>query len=127
MRLIDADRLKRQVEGRSWRAKGKMVELIDNSPTIRVGENICKHRTPDGLCRLHTDDEVTWYCVDGPCLNEEPIPEDEPSEVKHGRWKRIDGQPHIMECSECGSLSVENRYNYCPNCGAIMDTEEAEP
>lgn len=36
MRLIDADRLKRQVEGRSWRAKDKMVELIDNSPTIEA-------------------------------------------------------------------------------------------
>lgn len=36
MRLIDADRLKRQVEGRSWRAKGKMVELIDDSPTIEA-------------------------------------------------------------------------------------------
>lgn len=56
MRLIDADRLKRQVEGRSWRAKDKMVELIDNSPTIRVGENTCKHRTPDGVCKLYTDD-----------------------------------------------------------------------
>lgn len=36
MRLIDADRLKRQVEGRSWRAKSKMVELIDNVPTIEA-------------------------------------------------------------------------------------------
>lgn len=33
MRLIDADRLKRQVEGRSWRAKGKFIELIDASAT----------------------------------------------------------------------------------------------
>lgn len=35
MRLIDADRLKRQVEGRSWRAKGKFIELIDASATIK--------------------------------------------------------------------------------------------
>lgn len=34
MRLIDADRLKRQVEGRSWRAKEKFIELIDASATI---------------------------------------------------------------------------------------------
>lgn len=39
MRLIDADRLKRQVEGRSWRAKGKMVELIDNSPTVEPAKH----------------------------------------------------------------------------------------
>lgn len=36
MRLIDADRLKRQVEGRSWRAKEKFIELIDNAPTIEA-------------------------------------------------------------------------------------------
>ena len=42
MRLIDADRLKRQVEGRSWRAKEKFIELIDNAPTIEA-ESV-KHR-----------------------------------------------------------------------------------
>lgn len=133
MRLIDADRLKRQVEGRSWRAKGKIVELIDNSPTIRVGENICKHRTPDGLCRLHTDDEVTWYCVDGPCLNEEPITEDEPSGVKHGRWEWHNEDGWYYSCSVCGHNAYGNTDNivsglwgYCPNCGAKMDAEEGE-
>lgn len=35
MRLIDADRLKRQVEGRSWRAKEKFIELIEASATIK--------------------------------------------------------------------------------------------
>ena len=104
MRLIDADRLKRQVEGRSWRAKGKMVELIDNSPTIRVGENTCKHRTPDGVCKLYTDEHFTSFCVDGPCPNEEPITEDEAPEVKHRRWIPVNerlpkqGQEVICQC-----------------------------
>ena len=53
MRLIDADRLKRQVEGRSWRAKDKMVELIDNSPTIEAEP--VKH----GRWEWHNEDE--WY------------------------------------------------------------------
>ena len=128
MRLIDADRLKRQVEGRSWRAKGKMVELIDNSPTIRVGGNICKHRTPDGQCRLYTDDEVVWYCVDGPCLNEEPITEDEP--VKHGWWETevrtvLGAKVPFFACSVCGS-NADDEYAYCPHCGAKMYAEEGE-
>lgn len=127
MRLIDADRLKRQVEGRSWRAKSKMVELIDNSPTIRVGENTCKHRTPDGVCKLYTDDEVTSYCVDGPCPNEEPIPEDETPDVRHG--KNISEKGFL--CSVCGfgDFGGFNGYEpkYCPCCGAQMDLkEEAE-
>lgn len=37
-RLIDADRLKRQVEGRLWKARDKFVELIDNAPTIIEAE-----------------------------------------------------------------------------------------
>lgn len=141
MRLIDADRLKRQVEGRSWRAKGKMVELIDDSPTIRVGENTCKHRTPDGVCKLYTDDEVTSYCVDGPCPNEEPIPEDETSDVKHGRWVIKDNPGtgwYRVTCSECGEdvtstvpvigffPNAKVVWDYCPNCGAKMNTEEGE-
>ena len=42
-------------------------------------------------------------------------------EVRHGRWLAIYGQPHIMECSVCGSTSSKANYNYCPNCGAKMD------
>lgn len=140
MRLIDADRLKRQVEGRSWRAKGKMVELIDNSPTIRVGENTCKHRTPDGVCKLYTDEHFTSFCVDGPCPNEEPITEDEPSEVKHGRWIIRDNPRtswYRVTCSECGEdvtsvvpmigffPDAKVIWDYCPYCGAKMDEEEA--
>lgn len=120
MRLIDADRLKRQVEGRSWRAKGKMVELIDNSPTIRVGENTCKYRTPDGVCKLYTNDKFTSYCVDGPCTDEEPI---EAPDVKHGRW--IDMDDHVM-CSCCGATHYGADKNYCPNCGSRMDEEATE-
>ena len=37
-RLINADRLKRQVEGRSWKARDKFIELIDNAPTIIEAE-----------------------------------------------------------------------------------------
>ena len=92
VRLIDADRLKRQVEGRSWRAKGKMVELIDNSPTIEA----------------------------------EP--------VKHGRWEWHNEDGWYYSCSVCGHNAYGNTDNivsglwgYCPNCGAKMDAEEAEP
>ena len=135
MRLIDADRLKRQVEGRSWRAKDKMVELIDDSPTIRVGENTCKHRTPDGVCKLYTDEHFTSFCVDGPCPNEEPIPEDETPDVKHGRWEektvsncRID-EWQSARCSVCGRYHTTpymyyfTGFKYCPNCGAVMEEQ----
>lgn len=43
--------------------------------------------------------------------------------VRHGRWKCF-GR-NLGECSECGEV-VASRYNYCPNCGAKMDTEVQE-
>ena len=51
--------------------------------------------------------------------------------VKHGRW--IDAYPDIEPnpmfmygiCSECGFEQGISKYlNYCPNCGAKMESEE---
>lgn len=46
--------------------------------------------------------------------------------VTHGRW--ISKNPHGYEwtfvCSNCGYVDgfpFNDRYNYCPNCGARMD------
>ena len=51
--------------------------------------------------------------------------------VRHGRW--IDAYPDIEPnpmfmygiCSECGLEQGISKYlNYCPNCGAKMESEE---
>ena len=51
--------------------------------------------------------------------------------VRHGRW--IDAYPNIEPnpmfmygiCSECGFEQGISKYlNYCPNCGAKMESEE---
>ena len=52
-------------------------------------------------------------------------------EVKHGKWKYVDGDLGYsdLECSECGAITVffdDERFNYCPNCGAKMDGERRE-
>ena len=47
-------------------------------------------------------------------------------ERKHGEWEAIIGQPHLMECSNCGSFSIEGNYNFCPNCGCDMRGEKHE-
>lgn len=31
---------------------------------------MCVYRTKDGLCKKHSTEEVTSYCVDGPCPDE---------------------------------------------------------
>ena len=48
--------------------------------------------------------------------------------VRHGRW--ISKNPHGYEwtfvCSNCGYVDgypFNDRHNYCPNCGAKMESE----
>ena len=54
---------------------------------------------------------------------------------KTGYWEYVqyDSNPNIgnWHCSECGGIctemhSIEDAYNYCPNCGARMESEETE-
>ena len=61
-------------------------------------------------------------------IKKQPTTESEP--VKHGRW--IDAYPDIEPnpmfmygiCSECGFEQGISKYlNYCPNCGAKMESE----
>ena len=36
-------------------------------------------------------------------------------------WKRTDGSPVFMSCSECNGLVLNNgsaHWNFCPNCGS---------
>lgn len=57
-------------------------------------------------------------------------------ESKTGHWIEItqySDAKHKIECSECGnyvidrghanSFNVKNKYKYCPNCGAKMESE----
>lgn len=54
MRLIDADRLKRKVEGKPYRAKGKFIEMIDAAPTIETRPE----NPPCGRWEIHED--ASW-------------------------------------------------------------------
>lgn len=56
--------------------------------------------------------------------------------VRHGRWESFEDvfMETCYECSECGlafyladgGTPKENKYHYCPNCGARMDGENDE-
>ena len=48
---------------------------------------------------------------------------------KAGTWKQIDDDTNIWSCSECDEpfilmdgTPIENKYYYCPHCGAKMKT-----
>ena len=56
------------------------------------------------------------------------IPAADVAPVRHGRWirKNPHGYEWIFVCSNCGYVDgypFNDRHNYCPNCGAKMESE----
>ena len=52
------------------------------------------------------------------------IPPADVAPVRHGKW--LHRKNGVAYCSECEVDTVEDETNYCPNCGATMDVEEAK-
>ena len=48
--------------------------------------------------------------------------------VRHGRWEVKVGMNFFKErnCPVCKKRIESNFWNYCPNCGCMMDLEEAQ-
>ena len=79
-------------------------------------KSICDKCLHHGIC-MYEDNQPCFECtrfVDA-------------APVVHGRWKEADDGDGAV-CSVCGEdfcniyLEVE-RFNHCPNCGALMDLE----
>lgn len=99
--------------------------------------------TPDGQATYHYDIKPYWYMFE--CKELEYAPEwdghtsaqaidriGQLEPVRHGRWLYNSyptvwyghGEPPEWVCSECEERAY-NTYDYCPNCGAKMDGENA--
>ena len=66
---------------------------------------------PNGTARLHVADIDVLPRVDA-------------VEVVHGRWIDVRQYCGDYMCSNCKELSRTKTYNYCPGCGAKMDSED---
>ena len=57
-------------------------------------------------------------------LHAEVVADDQPTvdavPVRHGKWTVT---PVYIKCSECGESFMLIPQNYCPNCGARMDSK----
>ena len=87
-----------------------MSDLISRQAAI--AEFNCCELTPDG--GIDANDAID-------------ILERLPSAQRTGRWKVSELPKGKMKyCSECGFgqyIADERQYNFCPNCGALMDGE----
>lgn len=100
-----------------------MSEYVDK---IEVLKRVEKYSLIHGSSEGH-------YSGVADCIGEEveDIPPADVAPVVHARW--IDngrgGYAHAYFCSNCGWLDgypIEDRFNYCPCCGAKMDEIEDE-
>ena len=72
------------------------------------------------------DGQIEQTCEDALSAIEN-APEVDAVEVVHGRWEESPTLYGVVRCSVCHDCYIyaewvtENRWNYCPNCGAKMD------
>ena len=77
-----------------------IIEAIDNAETVEINTNDIQYAYDQGF-------------KSGYELGKEERP--------RGKWLFIDEEWFDWKCSICGNESVHS-YNYCPNCGAKMNT-----
>ena len=70
----------------------------------------------------NTDDAPSFAYV---CEAIDEAPTIDAVPVRHGKWKEYPTGDGLNQCSECGVLRF-GESNYCPNCGARMDTDETD-
>lgn len=95
------------------------MELIDRNNFIAVCEILA-----DKCDDKRAFEQAIWIAKDVPTIEAMP--------VVHGEWRRT-GQSFINPnkfrnycCSECGYEAEKIKYNYCPNCGALLDGERKD-
>ena len=93
-----------------------------------MAEYIKKDELLKFKANVYDEDGHVLYAVPTGCILAMPPADVMP--VRHGRW--IDAYPDIEPnpmfmygiCSECGFEQGISKYlNYCPNCGANMESE----
>ena len=84
------------------------------------------------LCELYT--EMKWLSFGDACqawFAAKIAPTAEVAEVKRGRWlidrkfgNDVMSGEQMVICSVCGKGIFWGKQNYCPNCGAYMESED---
>lgn len=111
-----------------------LFNILKSVPTIETCEDcISRQAVIDLAITIETDDYSGNEVLEVVEVEEiKKLPSVTP-QPKMGRWEYVqyDNNPNIgnWHCSECRGIctemhSIEDAYNYCPNCGAKMESEE---
>ena len=116
MRLIDADALYE----RACELEAQALEYVGK--IIHDDERIEEWRRWSAILNERTAFKHDVY--DAPTIEPERTGKWIGYNTEQDGWKRTDGSPVFMSCSECNGLVLNNgsaHWNYCPNCGARME------
>lgn len=119
MRLIDAEPL----DCLAWK-DGEHGTTFDDG-VLWVQEKIAEQPTiePQQTCE-YWDSESKFCALCRPSVQPQRTGKWIGYNTEQDGWKRTDGSPVFMSCSECNGLVLNNgsaHWNYCPNCGAKME------
>lgn len=118
-KYIDADRLIRRLENRTYRAKGKFIEMINEQEAADVvSRGVLEQVMWERDLAISQLEEI------GKGFGEKM---DDVVKVRHGRW--IENETSYADhptkqtcnCSICGRASTRPLGDWCRWCGAKMD------
>lgn len=100
-----------------------MKEYIERDYLVREAERTLTFRKQFRMSKERIEDAadtLEWLKFYAPAADV--------VEVRHGRVIVHDGHEdeYYEYCSECETMDIHSGDNYCPNCGAMIDKEDAE-
>lgn len=114
----------RREYGSGW----KFVDIIENAPSILPSEDCISRKqiieAHYEWCNKHQGENDVFYTWSLELMKNAPSVV--PSRAT-GKWVVADDDESIMftvyKCSRCGNVLGGSPHNYCPNCGARMESD----
>lgn len=110
-----------------------MADYIERDAAVSLLEEKLRDICPLGRCSrnaVYGTDRDLYDAIEADIDALYNIPAADVAPVVRGQWvleRDPDGKPYCFHCSVCDDdfhhIGIIVAYDYCPNCGAIMDGE----
>jgi len=81
----------------------------------------CVYCTEDGYCKKYSDEEVTSWCVQGPCENERPSNADRIRAMTDEELDKFLGEVQWDVANYCGGITQKQEYPVPEQVGAWLE------